>query len=396
VHHNTDIWRFSTPVIGDPQFANWPSGLLWLAGHLWDHIEYGAGEEFVRDTALPVFRAAAAFSLDMLVADSKGELVMSPSTSPEHHFQTSAGHAATSEGAAMDQELVREVLTRYTWLVERLALGEPGDKDLAARAYTALDLLRPPAVGTDGALLEWYDERPSREPGHRHVSHLYGLYPGSRITEAGTPRDFAAARRALQTRLDHGSGYTGWSQAWILCLAARLRDPELAERSISILLDSLSSSSMLDLHPDDNGPGGWIFQIDGNFGAVAGVTELIVQSHEHAISLLKTLPASWHSGALRGIRCRGGHRVDTEWADGTLANATITTGSGGDIVVEVPGDTPPLAVTDEDGHDIDAEAIPGAITGRRRLRWSGAPHTRYRLALPHRAGKDAPIDEQSP
>ncbi|GAA4671820.1 hypothetical protein Prum_074860 [Phytohabitans rumicis] len=215
VHHNTDIWRFSTPVVGDPQFANWPSGLLWLAGHLWDHIEYGAGEEFVRDTALPVLRAAAAFALDMLVADANGELVMSPSTSPEHHFLTGTGHAATSEGSTMDQELVREVLTRYTLLVDRLAPGEPGDNDLAARARAALALLRPPAVGTDGALLEWYDERPSREPGHRHVSHLYGLYPGVRITEAGTPRDFAAARRALRTRLDHGSGYTGWSQAWI-------------------------------------------------------------------------------------------------------------------------------------------------------------------------------------
>lgn len=363
-HHNTDIWRFSTPVVGEPWFATWPSGLLWLAAHAWDHLEYGGAGDLV----LPVLRAATEFGLDMLVPDEDGRLVMSPSTSPEHRFLVEGSYAATSAGAAMDQELIREVLTRYT----RLASDA-----LAERARSALAVLRPVAIGDDGTLLEWYGERPPHEPGHRHVSHLYGLYPGTRITESGTPHDFDAARRALRARLENGSGHTGWSQAWILCLAARLRDAELAERSISILLDELSSESLLDLHPLHNWPGGNIFQIDGNFGAVAGMTELLVQSHEQMISLLKTLPPSWHTGSVRGIRCRGGHRVDLTWTDGTLASAVITVGDVDEMVVEVPDSTPQLTVTH--GHRVPTHELPGAPAGRRRLSWAATAHARYHL-----------------
>ncbi|MET7337700.1 glycoside hydrolase family 95 protein [Nonomuraea sp. NPDC005650] len=363
-HHNTDIWRFTTPVIGEPWFTTWPSALLWLAAHAWDHAEYGGAG----DLALPVLRAGTEFALDLLVPDEDGRLVMSPSTSPEHRFLVADSHAATSEGAAMDQELIHEVLTRYT----RLA-----SDDLAERARSALALLRPVAVGDDGALLEWYGERPSHEPGHRHVSHLYGLYPGTRITESGTPRDFDAARRALRTRLENGSGHTGWSQAWILCLAARLRDAELAERSIAILLDELSSESLLDLHPHGSWPGGHIFQIDGNFGAVAGMTELLVQSHEQLVSLLKTLPPSWHSGSVRGIRCRGGHRVDLTWRVGTLVSADITIGRPGPAILDVPCDTPPLTIVDEDGTLVPHTEAEGAIPGRRRLTWDGLSARRY-------------------
>lgn len=380
-HHNTDIWRFSTPVPGDPQYANWPSALLWLSSHLWDHLDYGAGDDFARETVLPVLRSAAAFALDMLVADG-GTLVMSPSTSPEHHFVTEAGHAATSAGTAMDQELVHEVLTRYTRLTDQLTTeAAPEDRDLARRARAALTKLRPVAFGSDGTLLEWHDERPPREPGHRHLSHLYGLYPGTRITESGTPADFEGARRALRTRLDHGSGYTGWSQAWILCLAARLRDPELAERSIRILLDDLCSASMLDLHPLEGWPGGYLFQIDGNFGAVAGMTELLVQSHDRAISLLRTLPPSWHSGTVRGIRCRGGHRVDVAWTKGALASATITTGDRSDVVLDIPASTPRLTVIDDAGRSVPTVAVACAAAARRRLSWAGAPHTSYQIKV---------------
>ncbi|MFC5830653.1 glycosyl hydrolase family 95 catalytic domain-containing protein [Nonomuraea insulae] len=379
VHHNTDIWRFSTPVIGDPQYANWPSGLMWLTAHLWDHLDYQPDDDFAANTALPVFRSAARFALDMLVPDQHGELVMSPSTSPEHHFMVGKSqHAATSQGSAMDQELVREVLSRYALLAERFPGGHE-DEPLVAEARDALSTLRPVALGQDGDLLEWCDERTPREPGHRHVSHLYGLYPGTRITETGTPGDFEATRRALRTRLQHGSGYTGWSQAWILCLAARLRDAELAQRSISILLDDLSSNSLLDLHPHDSWPGGHIFQIDGNLGAVAGMTELLVQSHEGAISLLKTLPPDWRGGHVHGIRCRGGHRVDARWSQGLLETAEVHTGPAGRIVVEVCDDTPAMTVLDASGAEVACAEEPGAPSGRRRLGWDAVAHTRYRL-----------------
>ncbi|MET7400539.1 glycoside hydrolase N-terminal domain-containing protein [Dactylosporangium sp. NPDC005572] len=319
VHHNTDLWRFTAPVPGEPQWANWPSALPWLSAHLWDHWTFGGDPP-----PAAVFEAAARFTLDMLVPDASGALVVSPSTSPEHDF---AAGTAVSRGCAMDQELARELLTRVVAL----------DGPLAAEASRALAALRPVPTGDDGALLEWYDDRPPSEPGHRHLSHLYGLYPGTRITETGTPADYAAARLALHKRLAAGTGHTGWSRAWVLCLAARLRDPALAAASLTALLDDLCSPSMLTLHPDAARPTGWIFQIDGNLGATAGIAELLIQSHEGTVSLLKTLPLAWASGSARGLRCRGGHEVALSWSGGRLREAVLRAGSTGPLVVEFSG-----------------------------------------------------------
>jgi alpha-L-fucosidase 2 len=215
-------------------------------------------------------------------------------------------------------------------------------------------------------LLEWDDDKTPAELGHRHLSHLYGLHPGIRITETGTPEAFAAVRRALYLRLDNGTGYTGWSQAWVLCLAARLRDATLAERSIAGLLDHLTSRALLVLHPHRDWPEGNVFQIDGNFGAVAGLTELLVQSHEGAISLLKTLPPSWTGGTIANIRCRGGHQASVTWRNGSLAGATILAGRDGELVLDLPemavsvvGPLGPIATTSRRG----------AAPGRARLAW---------------------------
>jgi alpha-L-fucosidase 2 len=363
-HHNTDLWRFTAPVPGDPQWANWPFALPWLAAHAWDHLEHGAGPSFAREVALPVLRAAALFTLDLLVADAGGALVVSPSTSPEHHFLHDSGHTAISWGSALDQELAREVLTRYLALED----GTP----LARRAADALGALRPVQVAADGTLLEWYDDRPPREPGHRHLSHLYGLYPGTRITETGTPRDFAAARAALRARLAHGTGHTGWSRAWVLCLAARLRDADLAEQSLTALAGDLCSASMLTLHPDAGRPSGWIFQIDGNLGVPAGITEMLVQSHAGVVSLLPALPAAWDTGRVRGVRCRGGHRVDVSWSGGRLSTARLVAGAPGPLVVELPSSDAVL--------DGDCVAVPGAPAGRHRVRLSAVTGAEYRVS----------------
>ncbi|WP_433046562.1 glycosyl hydrolase family 95 catalytic domain-containing protein [Dactylosporangium sp. CS-033363] len=371
-HHNTDLWRFTAPVPGDPQWANWPSALPWLAAHAWDHLDHGAGRDFGRAVALPVLRAAVRFTLDMLVDDGRGALVVAPSTSPEHQFAYGTdGSAATSWGCALDQELAREVLSRFAALSARWPA--PADAALVREAATALRSLRPVQTGADGALLEWYDERPPREPGHRHLSHLYGLFPGTRITEAGTPADFAAARRALALRLEHGSGHTGWSRAWILALAARLRDADLAESTVAALLDELCSRSLLTLHPDAGRPSGRIFQIDGNLGVVAGLTELLVQSHDGAIALLRALPPGWPAGAVRGIRCRGGHTVALRWSGGALAEAAVTAGANGPLTVEVAGRS--------GGSDAPAGAVevPGAPAGRVRLCWPARAGVTYRV-----------------
>jgi len=278
------------------------------------------------------------------------------------------------------------VLSRFLAVAE-LVGAEPHDADLAQRSAAALDLLRPVPIGSDGSLLEWADERVPDELGHRHVSHLYCLYPGTQITEAGTREQFEAARRSLQVRLDNGSGsgYTGCSQAWVLCLAARLRDAALAERSLGVLLDDLSSVSLMDLHPHSDWQGGYVFQIDGNFGAVAGIAELL-QSHEGAVSLLKTLPSSWSDGTVTGLRARGGHHVDIAWSAGLLRSARIVAGRRGALTVEVPQTTPDLTVLDEHGGPVQVQHPENALAGRRRLRWTAEPGATYRLLVSSTTG----------
>jgi len=337
-HHNTDLWRFTDPVTGLPQWVSWSAALWWLADHVVQHHAFLApgpeADTVLRARVLPVLRSCAAFALDMLVEHTDGELVVSPSSSPEHAFVVDGAPFAVTWGSAMDQELVHDVLTRTVELLGRHG-DDAEDGALVAEARDALERLRLPAV-IDGRTTEWADDLEPEEPGHRHLSHLYGLFPGSRLTTQGSADERAAARAALDLRLSAGSGYTGWSQAWVLCLAARLRDPELAERSVATLVGPLSSRSLLDLHPLEGWPGGAVFQIDGNLGAVAGIAELLLQSHGDAIVVLPALPRTWPSGTVRGLRARGGHVVDVVWDDGALSHAVVHAGASGEVVVDLP------------------------------------------------------------
>ncbi len=378
VHHNTDLWRFTAAVNGDPQWSNWPSGLPWLAAHLGDHLDFAWDGELAHDLALPVHEAVCAFALDMLVPDGDGGLVVSPSTSPEHRFAHDGGFAAVSAGATMDQELVLQAFTRLLDLAARTGAG---DDVLLEQVRQALPRVRRPAIGSDGALLEWADERDPREPGHRHVSHLYGVYPGTRITPSRAPHELEAAGIALRRRLANGGGHTGWSRAWTIGLAARLGDPALAETSIVALLEEQSSSTLMDLHPMGSGA---VFQIDGNFGAAAGIAELLVQSHDEAIALLPALPPGWPTGRVRGLRARGGHRVDLAWRDHDLERAVIDS-AGGAVVVEV-AEVDEVTVRSSSGGEVAITSTPGA-PGRRRHGWDG-PADRYEI---ERAAAPRPV-----
>ncbi|MDB5539307.1 MAG: glycoside hydrolase family 95 protein [Devosia sp.] len=353
-HHNADLWRHTAPVPGHPQWSNWPSALYWMAAHLLQHLDYGAADPaFAAEYALPIFRAAAGFALDILVEDATGALVASPSTSPEHSFVVAGQHVAITQGTAMDQELIRETLATF------LALAEPADP-LAGPARAALSRLREPLIAPDGVLLEWDDDKEPAELGHRHLSHLYGLYPGNRITRSGTPEAFEAVRRALNRRLENGTGYTGWSRAWVVCLAARLHDAELAEQSVAGLLDHLTSRSLLVLHPHADWPGGNVFQIDGNFGVTAGIAEMLVQSHANELHLLPALPTTWPTGNLRGLRARGGLTVDLEWHEGALTRVMLSSTTAQTITLRYAGETHPVAVS-----PTPAEWLPGTPAASR-------------------------------
>jgi alpha-L-fucosidase 2 len=265
----------------------------------------------------------------------------------------------------MDQELVLEAFTNY--LVAGRIAGH-ANAGLMDEVATALARVRPPLVGEAGDLLEWDSERVPMELGHRHVSHLYGVFPGSRITPRRNPELLEAAARALRVRLANGGGHTGWSRAWALCLAARLGDAALAEESIRGLVEELSSESLLDTHPlDGRAP---VFQIDGNLGGSAGMAELLVQSHDDAISLLPTLPPSWSAGSVRGLRARGGYTVGLTWTDHTLESATIHQ-PGIETTIELAAHLKTRVIGPQGLVDVVKETLD--LRDRRRLTWRGEP-----------------------
>ena len=373
VHHNTDIWRFSAPVKGEPEWSNWSMGLSWLCAHLGDRLDHEWSDEFARRVAAPVIRAAAEFVLDQLVEDSDRLLVVSPSSSPEHPFAHNGAVASVTAGATIDQELAHELLSRHLQLADVLGLAD----EFAADAAAAVVRLRLPGIDSEGRTEEWRPGFAATQLDHRHLSHLYGAYPGARITATKDPAGFEGVRTALQSRLAHGGGYTGWSQAWVLCLSARLGEKELAELSLSRLLGDLSSASLLDLHPHGDWPGGNIFQIDGNLGAIAGIAELLLQSHDGAVSVLPTLPPSWTHGSVRGLRARGGIGVDLSWADGELQSAQLRVENSGDVVVELPASAD-VRLIDDRGALVPLVAVASAA-GRRRWQWSATAGGRYRF-----------------